>query len=62
MGVGGAAGRLTVLAEGQGGKQAVAARALLLRNFDGGSEGVFARRRIDGIALKQHIATQPMKK
>ena len=39
--IGGAAGRLVELGERQGGAQLVAARALLLRDGEGGAESVF---------------------
>ena len=60
VGVGGAAGRLVELGERQRGAQFEAARALLLRDSDGGQEGVFRGRGVGGVALQQHFAARPM--
>ena len=60
MGVGGAAGRLIELGERQRRAQFEAARALLLRDGDGGQEGFFRRRGVGGVALEQDFAARPM--
>ena len=60
MGVGGAGGRLVELGQRQRRAQFEAARALLLRDRDGGQEGFFRRRGVGGIALEQDFAARPM--
>ena len=60
MGVGGAAGRLVELGERQRRAQFEAARALLLRDGDGGQEGFFRGRGVGGVALEQDFAARPM--
>ena len=60
VGVGGAAGRLVELGERKRGAQFEAARALLLRDRDGGQEGFFRRRGVGGVALEQDFAARPM--
>ena len=60
MGVGGAGGRLVELGERKRGAQFEAARALLLRDGDGGQEGFFRRRGVGGVALEQDFAARPM--
>ena len=60
VGVGGAAGRLIELGERERGAQSEAARALLLRDGDGGQEGFFRGRGVGGVALQQHFAARPM--
>ena len=60
MGFDGAAGRLIELGQRQRRAQFEAARALLLRDGDGGQEGFFRRRGVGGIALQQHFAARPM--
>ena len=60
MGVGEAAGRLVELGERQSGAQFEAARALLLRDRDGGQEGFFRGRGVGGIALEQDFAARAM--
>ena len=60
VGVGGAVGRLIELGERKRGAQFEAARALLLRDGDGGQEGFFRRRGVGGVALEQDLAARPM--
>ena len=60
MGVGGAAGRLIELGERQRRAQFEAARALLLRDGDGGQEGFLGGRGVGGIALQQDVAADAM--
>ena len=60
VGVGGAGGRLVELGERQRRAQFEAARALLLRDSDGGQESVFRRRGIGGVALEQEFTARPM--
>ena len=60
VGFGGAAGRLIELGERQRRAQAPTARALLLRDGDGGLEGFFRGGGIGGIALEQDFAAQAM--
>ena len=60
MGLGGAAGRLIELGERQRRAQFEAARALLLRDRDGGQESLFRRRGVGGVALEQDFAARPM--
>ena len=60
MGVGGAAGRLVELGERERRAQFEAARALLLRDGDGGLEGFLRRRGVRRVALQQHFAAHPM--
>ena len=48
-----AAGRLIELGERERGAEVEAARALLLSDFDGGSEGVLRRSRVAAAALEQ---------
>ena len=60
VGVGGAAGRLVELGERERRAQFEAARALLLRDGDGGQEGFFRRRGVGGVALEQDFAARPM--
>ena len=60
VGVGGAAGRLVELGERQRRAQFEAARALLLRDGDGGQEGFFRGRGVGGVALEQDFAARPM--
>ena len=58
VGFGGAAGRLVEFGERQRRAQFEAARALLLRDGDGGLERFFRGRGVGGIALQQHFAAQ----
>ena len=60
MRVGGPAGRLVEFRQRQRGAQAEAARALPLRDGDGGQQGVLRRRGVDGVAHQQHFAARPM--
>ena len=60
VGFGGAAGRLVELGERQRREQREAARALPLRDGDGGLEGVFGWRGVGGIALEQDFAARAM--
>ena len=60
MGVGGAGGRLIELGQRKRGAQFEAARALLLRDGDGGQEGFFRRSGVGRIALEQGFASRPM--
>ena len=60
MGFGGAAGRLIEFGQRQRRAQFEAARALLLRDGDGGLEGFFRGRGVGGVALEQHFAARPM--
>ena len=60
MSVGGASDRLVRLGERQRGAQFEAARALLLRDRDGGQERFFRGREVSGVALKQDFAARPM--
>ena len=60
MGVGGAGGRLVELGERERRAQFEAARALLLRDGDGGQEGFLRRRRVGGVALQQDFAADAM--
>ena len=60
VGFGGAAGRLVELGERKRRAQFEAARALLLRDGDGGQEGFFCRRGVGGVALQQDFAARPM--
>ena len=60
MGVGGAGGRLVELGERERRAQFEAARALLLRDGDGGLERFLGRRGVGGIALQQHFAADAM--
>ena len=60
VGVGGAAGRLVELGERERRAQFEAARALLLRDGDGGQEGFFRGRGVGGVALQQDFAARPM--
>ena len=53
MGFGGAAGRLIELGERKRRAQFEAARALLLRDRDGGQESFFRRRGVGGVALSR---------
>ena len=57
MGVDGASGRLIELRERKRRAQFEAARALLLRDGDGGQEGFFRGRGVSRIALEQDFAT-----
>ena len=61
MRFGGAGGRLVELGERKGGEQLAAPRALVLRDGDGGLEGFFPGREIDGVTLQQDVAAQTMK-
>jgi len=54
------AGRLVELGERKRREQLVAARALLLRDGDGGPVGVLGRRGIGGVALEQDFAADAM--
>ena len=58
VGVGGAGGRLIELGERKRREQLVAARALLLRDGDGGLEGFLGGRRIGEVALQENFAAQ----
>ena len=60
VGVGGAAGRLVELGERERRAQFEAARALLLRDGDGGPERFFRGRGVGRIALQQHFAARAM--
>ncbi len=60
VGFGGAGGRLIELGERKRRAQFETARALLLRDGDGGQEGFFRRRGVGGIALEQDFAACPM--
>ena len=60
VGVGGAGGRLVELGERERRAQFEAARALLLRDGDGGQECFLRGRRVGGVALQQHFAARPM--
>ena len=60
VGLDGAAGRLIELGERQRRAQFEAARALLLRDGDGGQESFFRGRGIGGVALQQDFAARPM--
>lgn len=60
MSFGGASCRLIELGEREGGKQLVAARALLLRDGKGGLEGFLRWGGVGGIAAEQDLAAQAM--
>ena len=60
MRLGGASGRLIELGERKRGAQFEAARALLLRDGDGGQEGLFRGRGVGGVAHEQDFAARPM--
>ena len=60
MGVDRATGRLVELGERERGAQFEAARALLLRDRDGGQERFFRGRGVGGVALEQDFAARPM--
>ena len=60
MRLGGAGGRLIHLGERKRGAQFEAARALLLRDGDGGQERFLCRRGVGRITLEQHLAARPM--
>ena len=60
VGFGGAAGRLIEVGERERRAQFETAGALLLRDGDGGQEGVFRGRRIGGVALEEDFAARPM--
>jgi hypothetical protein len=59
-GVGGAAAFAIELSQRQRRAQFKTARALPLRDCDGGQKGFFRRRRIGGVALQQNFASRPM--
>jgi hypothetical protein len=52
--------RSVELSERKGGEQLVAARALFVRDGDGGLERLLGGRRVCGVALEQDIAPQAM--
>ena len=60
VGFGRAGGRLVELGERKRGAQFEAARALLLRDRDGGQESFFRRRGVGGVAFEQDFAARPM--
>jgi hypothetical protein len=60
VGVKRAAGQLVEFGEREGRVQLVAARALLLRNGDGGLEGLFGGRAVGGITFEQEVAAKAM--
>ena len=60
VGFGGAVGRLIELGKRQRRAQSEAARALLLRDRDGGQEGFLRGRGVRGVALEQDFAARPM--
>ncbi len=59
MGLDGAVGRLVELRQRERRAQFEAARALLLRDGDGGQEGLFCRRGIGGVALAAGFRRAP---
>ena len=60
VGVGGTGGRAIEFRQRQRRAQFKTARALPLRDCDGGQKGFFRRRRIGGVALQQNFASSPM--
>src|ERR1700674_789808 len=60
MRLGGAAGRMIELGERKGREQLEAARALLLRDGDGGPERLLGRLRASRVALQKDFAAQAM--